>query len=72
MDSTLPENHSPLTSMESLQFEWLSRAGRLSGMAILAITSDMQIRFYDSRCAEILELENEEDLTHSNLLDIVG
>jgi len=72
MDSTLPENHSPLTSMESLQFEWLSRAGRLSGMAILAITSEMQIRFYDSRCAEILELENEEDLTHSNLLDIVG
>jgi len=62
---------STLSSMESLQFEWLSRAGRLSGMAILVVTSDMQIRFYDPLCAEILELNESEVFSNTNLLDII-
>lgn len=61
-----------LSSMESLQFEWLSRAGRLSGMAILVVTSDMQIKFYDPLCAEILELDEAKNFTNNNLLEIVG
>ena len=76
MTSTTPETstnaQAPISSMESLQFEWLSRAGRLSGMAILIVSSDMQIRFYDPSIAEILELDTDNDFTHSNLLDLVG
>ena len=75
MNSIPPETsintHMHLSSTESLQFEWLRRAGRLSGMAILIVSSDMQIRFYDSNIAEILELDTSKDFTHSNLLDIV-
>jgi len=76
MSSIPPETsintHMHLSSTESLQFEWLRRAGRLSGMAILIVSSDMQIRFYDPNIAEILELDTSKDFTHSNLLDIVG
>ena len=76
MTSTTPETstnaQAPISSMESLQFEWLSRAGRLSGMAILIVSSDMQIHFYDPSIAEILELDTDNDFTHSNLLDLVG
>ncbi len=76
MTSITPETSSdtqaPLSSMECLQFEWLSRAGRLTGTAILVVNSDMQIRFFDPHCREILELDTDEDFTESNLLSLIG
>jgi len=69
---TSNETHVPLSSVENLQFEWLARAGRLSNMATLVISSDMNIRFYDSKVAEILELDTTKDFTQSNALELVG
>lgn len=57
--------------LQSLQFEWLSHAANLSGVAVLIIDSDMQIRFYDKRVTEILELDTSIDFKNRNLLEIV-
>lgn len=62
----------PISKLQTLQFEWLSRAGRLGGMAILVVGTDLEIKFYDKRIAEILELDASVDLTGANLLDIAG
>jgi len=70
--NTSSDTQAPLSSMECLQFEWLSRAGRLTGTAILVVNSDMQIRFFDPHCREILELDTDEDFTESNLLSLIG
>ena len=61
----------PLSKLQTLQFEWLLRAGRLCGMATLVIGKNMQIKFYDKRLADILELDASVDYTHKNLLSIV-
>jgi len=58
-------------SSEAPQYDWLIRAGRLSGMAILVIRSDMQILFSDPRVTEILELDTDKNYTDSNLLELV-
>ncbi len=62
----------PLSKLQALQFEWLSRAGRLGGMAILVVGTDLEIKFYDKQIAEILELDASSDFTGANLLDIAG
>lgn len=64
------EPHIPLSKLQALQFEWLSRAGRLSGMATLVVGTDLQIKFYDKRFADILELDTSVDFTGENLLEI--
>lgn len=61
----------PMSKLQALQFEWLSRAGRLGGMATLVVGSDLQIKFYDKRLADILELDTTADYTGENLLSIV-
>lgn len=60
----------PLSKLQALQFEWLSRAGRLSGMATLVVGLDLEIKFYDKRIADILELDTSVDFTGENLLEI--
>ena len=60
----------PLSSLQALQFEWLARAGRLSGMAVVVVDANLTIKFYDKRIAEILELDRSVDFTNANLLDI--
>ncbi|MEP4051770.1 MAG: ATP-binding protein [Litorimonas sp.] len=62
----------PLSKLQALQFEWLSRAGRLGGMATLVVDPDLTIKFYDKRLANILELDSSRDYTGANLLDIAG
>jgi len=60
----------PLSKLQALQFEWLSRAGRLSGAAVMVIDTDLKIKFYDKYIAEILELDTTIDFTDNNLLEI--
>ena len=69
---TSNEPQIPVSSLQALQFEWLARAGRLSGMAILVVDTNLMIKYYDKKIAEILELNLSVDLTNSNLLDIAG
>ena len=61
----------PLSKLQALQFEWLLRAGRLGGMATLVVSADLEIKFYDKRLADILELDTSVDFTNENLLQIV-
>ena len=68
MTPTSPENHIPMDSLESLQFEWLTRAGRISGVAMLVVDTNFDIRFYDKKVAEILELDLDVDYSQSNLM----
>ena len=68
-DMTSDSNLSP-TQSQHLQFEWLSRAGRLADMAVMVVGMDMRIRYYDKRIAQILEMDETVDLTDGNLLDI--
>ena len=60
----------PLSSLQNLQFEWLARAGRLWGTALLDVDANLEIKFYDKSIAKILELDSSVDLTGSNLLEI--
>ena len=60
----------PLSSLQNLQFEWLARAGRLWGTALLVVDANLEIKFYDKSIAKILELDSSVDLTGSNLLEI--
>jgi len=60
----------PLSKLQALQFEWLSRAGRLGGMATLVIGTDLDIKFYDKHLTDIMELDPSLDYTGQNLLDI--
>lgn len=61
----------PLSKLQALQFEWLSRAGRLGGMATLVVDLDLSIKFYDERLTGILELDNSLNYRGENLLNIV-
>ena len=60
----------PVSSLQALQFEWLSRAGRLSGAASLVVGTDLEIKFYDKKIARILELDTDRNFTGTNLLEI--
>lgn len=60
----------PLSKLQALQFEWLLRAGRLGGAAIMVIDTDLKINFYDKNIAGILELDTSIDFTGKNLLEI--
>ncbi len=55
----------------NIQFEWLARAGQLTNMAILVVSSDMQIHFYDPKLAKILELDESNDFSNNDFLDVV-
>ena len=72
LENASVEPQIPLSSLQALQFEWLARAGRLSGMAIVVVDANLTIKFYDKRIAEILELDPSVDFTNANLLDIAG
>ncbi len=61
----------PLSNLQALQFEWLARAGRLLGMAIIIVDADLQIKFFDKDIAGILEIDDSIDLTNSSLLYFV-
>lgn len=61
----------PLSKLQALQFEWLTRASRLSDMAALVVGTDLQIKFYDKRITGILEMDEAIDFTGQNLLEIV-
>jgi len=56
---------------EPIQFEWLARAGRLMGMALMVVNANMEILFSDQFMTEILELDSDIDFTQHNLLDLV-
>jgi len=62
----------PLSKLQALQFEWLSRASRLCGMATLVVDTDLEIKFYDRRVAEILEVDTSLDYRGRNLLEVTG
>jgi len=62
----------PLSKLQALQFEWLSRASRLCGMATLVVGTDLNIKFYDRRVAEILEVDTSLDYRGRNLLEVTG
>lgn len=66
------EPHIPLSSLQSLQFEWLSRLSKLSGMATLIIDSNFNIVFYDKSILETLELDTTEDMTGGCMLTLAG
>ena len=74
MNTTILETStetSSLTPAETLQFEWLARAGRLTGMALMVVDSNMNILFSDQLMTEILELDEDLDFSEHNLLDLV-
>jgi len=60
----------PLSKLQALQFEWLSRAGRLSGAAIMVVDTELNIQFYDKYIAEILELDTSINFKNKNLLEV--
>ena len=60
----------PVSKLQALQFEWLARAGRLSGMATLIVDTNLDIKYYDRGVAEILELDTTIDFKGANLLDL--
>lgn len=62
----------PLSKLQALQFEWISRASRICGMATLVVDTDLDIKYYDKRVAEILELDMTVDYHGKNLLDVTG
>jgi len=62
----------PLSKLQALQFEWLSRASRLCGMATLVVDTNLEIKFYDRRVAEILEVDTSLDYRGRNLLEVTG
>ncbi len=67
---TNPNLNIPLSSLQSLQFEWMSRLSRLSGMATLVVDSSLNIVFYDKSIVETLELHKETNLTGASILSI--
>jgi len=67
-DSSQTHPSESLISANS-KFGWLTRAGRLSGMTMMVIDSNLQIQFYDSEIAKTLELEMSTDYTGRNLLE---
>ena len=70
--NTVAEPHIQTSNLQDLQFEWLARAGRLWGMALLVVDANLKIKFYDKKVADFLELDRSTDLTGANLLDIAG
>lgn len=62
----------PASSLLDLQFEWLARAGRLSGMSVMVVDFDLQIQFYDQKIVDLLELDSSLNYTGRNMLEMVG
>jgi len=69
MPSTAPitrlEDKASNQTSDTLQYDWLLRAGRLSGMAMLVVDSNFKIQHYDEKIAELLEIDlpsTDEDL----------
>ena len=71
-ENVVTELQISLSELQDLQFEWLARAARLWGTALLVVDTKLQIKFYDRAIADILELDSSVDLTGANLLDIAG
>ena len=71
-ENVVTEPQISLSELQDLQFEWLARAARLWGTALLVVDTKLQIKFYDRAIADILELDSSVDLTGANLLDIAG
>ena len=62
----------PEEYLQERQFEWLSRAGRLSGTAMIVLDEKLEIQFHDKRIIELLELNTKADFTNRNLLEIAS
>ncbi|WP_427450540.1 ATP-binding protein [Litorimonas sp. WD9-15] len=61
-----------LDVMQKLQFEWLARLSRMSGLASMIINSDMEIIYYEDRILDMLEFDHGVDLTGTSLLGVVS
>lgn len=61
----------PVSNLMDLQFEWLSRAGRLSGMSMMVVDFDLQILFYDKKIVDLLELDPRPNYTNKNMMEMV-
>lgn len=70
--ASVEEPYIPLSTLRTLQFEWLSRLGRLSGTATLIVDSDFTIVFYDKSILETLELDPDQDMTGACMLTLAG
>ncbi len=70
--NTVAEPHVPLSSLQGLQFAWLSRLSRLSGTATLVVDSDFKIIFYDKSILETLELDTTKNMTGICMLSLAG
>lgn len=67
-----PEAQTSLSYLHKNQFEWLSRAGRLSGTGMIVLDQNLQICFHDKHIVELLELNGDIDFTGRNMLDIAS
>ena len=61
----------PVSSLQKLQFEWLTRSAQLSGMSMMIVDSGLNIKFYDQKIAAALELDTGVDYTGRNILELV-
>lgn len=61
-----------VSNLQDLQFDWLSRAGRLSGTGMIVLNQNLQICYHDKRIVELLELDSGIDYTGRNMLEIAG
>ncbi len=75
MTPTNPDNwtdgQNPTVNLLELQFEWLARAGRLSGMSMMVIDTDLVIQYYDKNILALLELDAAINYSSRNLLEMV-
>ena len=60
-----------IENLKTLQFEWLARLSRMSGLASLVINSDMKIVFYEDRLLAMMEYENHVDLHGVSLITLL-
>ena len=60
-----------VSHLHKSQFEWLARAGRLNGMAMMAVDTDLQIQFYDKKIADLFEMDSSVDYTNRSVLEMV-
>jgi len=62
----------PFDIMQKLQFEWLARLSRMSGLASMIVNSELDIIFYEDRVLDMLEFDHGVDLTGTSLLGVVS
>ena len=60
-----------IENLKTLQFEWLARLSRMSGLASLVINSDMKIVFYEDRLLAMMEYESHVDLHGVSLITLL-